>query len=193
MNRVAIDGVEPGNPGDGIDRRRLSDPLETANVAINHYRIAPGEGFPSGLHAHADQEEAFVVLAGKATFEVLDGGEGREVAVNAGEAVRFGPDEFQSGRNGSDDELVALALGAPRDTEDVRFPLECPDCGGGELRLSTGGNGVALVCPDCGAAHVPAPCPECGADDLHAALGEEDEVVVACSDCGATFEDPPLR
>jgi hypothetical protein len=115
--------------------------------------------------------------------------------VSAGEAIRFTPGEFQSGRNDGDVDLVAFAIGAPRDSEDVRIPLPCPECdqrGGGELRLDTSGEELALVCPDCAGAFVPEPCPSCGHDDLRAALGEGVQPVARCQNCDAEFENPPL-
>lgn len=191
MERVGVDEVPPDS-GPAPRRRDLTAALDTSEVALNRYRLAPGEGFPGGLHAHADQEELFVVLSGVVTFETYLPDEDRagEVTVEAGEAIRFAPGEFQSGRNTGDDELVALALGAPRDGTDVRVPLPCPDCGHGPLRLETDGD-VTFECPDCGAEHAPVPCPACGDGDLRATLRAE-SVVVACRDCGATFEDPPL-
>jgi transcription elongation factor Elf1 len=116
-----------------------------------------------------------------------------EIAVGAGEAVRFAPGEFQSGRNGGDGDLVALAMGAPRDSEDVRIPLPCPECGHDDMRLGAGEDGPELVCPDCDARRVPQGCPKCGYDDLHVALGEGTRTVVVCPDCGAEFEEPPFR
>ncbi|WP_129114343.1 cupin domain-containing protein [Halegenticoccus tardaugens] len=187
MKRISIRGVEPA--ATEIGYRRLSEPLGTTHVAINHYRLAPGEGFPSGLHAHADQEEVFVVVEGEATFETLDG----EITVGEGEAIRFAPGEFQSGRNASADDLAAFAIGAPRDSEDVRLPLACPDCGHDTLRLNSGGGGQTLVCPDCGAERVPNACPACGHDDLRVALGEDARPVVVCQGCDAEFDTPPLR
>jgi uncharacterized cupin superfamily protein len=217
---------------EGIDRRALSDRLGTTSVAIVRYRLAPGEALPGGLHAHRDQEEVFVVISGTATFETLaepgdrsagGGWTGREVDVGAGEAIRFAPGEFQSGRNaadeddtddGPDDDLVVLAIGAPRETDDVRVPLDCPACGHGELRVETGGDGgdgdsdgesdenenededgLALDCPACGAGHVPAACPDYGHADLRATLDLDADgaVVVACRDCGGVFDEPPLR
>lgn len=209
MKYVAVDDSDPEIPGVGVEQYGLSDPLETTDVAINRYRIPSGEGFPAGLHAHADQEEMFVVLEGEATFEVLeprseagrtsDETIGSEVVVGEGETVRFAPGEFQSGRNDSEEDLVALALGAPRDSEDVRLPVDCPECGHGDLRLDTDGE-VVLVCPACGAVRVPAPCPDCGHEDLRMTLGDRvgegnatDGTVVVCSGCGATFETPPFR
>jgi uncharacterized cupin superfamily protein len=195
MKRRSLDDVDPQQFGDDSTRRGLTEPLGTTDVAINHYRIPPGDALPSGLHAHADQEEVFVVLAGTAAFETLDG----EVTVSRGEAIRFGPGEFQSGRNAvesgadrnaGDDELVVLAVGAPRETEDVRVPLSCPDCGHDDLRIDAGADGVALLCPACGVAHDPPACPECGHEDLRVTLGEADTVVVACPACGTVVERP---
>lgn len=171
MEKVAIEDVDPSPYGDGVDRRRLSGPLDATGIAINHYRLPPGAGFPGGLHAHADQEEVFLVLEGVSTFETFvpasAGGsadeqtpsegseqtpsEGSEVTVHAGEAIRFAPGEFQSGRNASAERLVALAIGAPRDTEDVRIPLPCPTCGHDDLRLDASGTRLRLGCPECGA------------------------------------------
>ena len=167
--------------------RRLSPSLDATNVAINRYRLAPGEGFPGGLHAHVDQEEVFVVLEGEATFETMEG----SVTVASGEAIRFAPGTYQSGRNDDDRPLVALALGAPRDTEDVRIPFACPDCEHGSLRLATEGT-LTFVCPDCAAEHVPTPCPTCDSDDLQATLSEPQQPVVTCRGCGATFDRPPI-
>lgn len=194
MEKVAVDDVQPTARVD-VDQRSLADPLGADAVALNHYRLEPGEAFPSGLHAHADQEELFVVLAGEAAFETYlpggeDGPESGEVTVAAGEAVRFAPGEFQSGRNAGDDELVALALGAPRDSEDVRLPIRCPACDRGDLRLDTDG-GLTVVCPDCGAERVPEDCPECGGE-LRLVLGESGTPVAACRDCDGEFANPPL-
>ncbi len=202
MERVSTDDAERDAR---VDRHGLSNPLGTIDVAVNRYRLAPGEGFPGGLHAHVDQEEVFYVVEGEATFETLawwsdadrssgePASERGEVTVGEGEAIRFAPGEFQSGRNDSDGDLVALAIGAPRDSEDVRIPLACPECGRGDVRLETGGDEPKLVCPDCGDARVPGACPECGHEDLRVALGEGGRTVVVCQDCGAEFEDPPLR
>jgi len=51
----------------------------------------------------------FYVLSGTATFETEAG----EVTVDAGEAIRFVPGEFQQGSNRGDERVVALAPGAP--------------------------------------------------------------------------------
>lgn len=211
MERVSL--TDDGTSGDEVVRQSLTGPLETTDLAINRYRVPPGEGLPAGLHAHRDQEEVFVVREGTARFETLREADGtwtaETVSVAAGEAIRFAPGEFQSGHNRGDDDLAVLALGAPRDSDDVRLPVACRDCGRGDLRLATGGDAPTFRCPDCGAAHVPAPCPDCGGDDLRVALGDEastgaavastvdvappaSETVVVCDDCAATFPAPPL-
>ncbi|QLH79404.1 cupin domain-containing protein [Halosimplex rubrum] len=205
MERVAFDdaGETTDGPTTDIDRRGLSGPLETDGVAINRYRVPPGEGLPSGLHAHADQEEVFVVLDGTATFETLPGREpdteggdprtGREVTVEAGEAVRFAPGEYQSGYNRGSDDLVALAVGAPRETADVRVPVRCPDCGEADFALDAGGDTLAFRCPDCDAERVPAPCPDCGSGAMTLTLDDDGAVVAACEGCTSTFGEPPYR
>jgi len=210
MDQISVDDAATGGQ---VGRSGLSDPLGTTDLAINRYRVLPGEGLPAGLHAHADQEEVFVVREGVARFETLreDDGEwtAETVAVAAGEAIRFAPGEFQSGHNAGDDDLVVLALGAPRDGDDVCLPVACRACGRGTLRLDTDG-GLSFRCPDCDRAHVPTPCPDCGSDDLRVTLRDEvasgsrtmsgdhpgaapaSETLVVCSDCGATFARPPL-
>jgi mannose-6-phosphate isomerase-like protein (cupin superfamily) len=180
----------------------LGGGLGTTDLAVVRYRLAPGEGFPSGLHAHYDQEELFLVLAGEAVFEHLppveswddDAPTGREVTVAASEAVRFAPGEFQTGRNpaDADRDLVALALGAPRITEDVRIPAACPDCDAPALGLGTDGDAFTLDCPDCGGSFEPAPCPNCGSHDLGMHLDDDAEPASRCSDCGREFSNPPL-
>lgn len=189
MERTAIDDAEPVALGEGSTRRRLSDPLGATDVAINRYRLAPGDGFPGGLHAHADQEEVFVVREGEATFETMTG----DVTVAAGEAIRFAPGEFHSGANGADEPLVALAIGAPRETEDVRVPVACPACDHDDLRLDFGGEGLAFACPTCGVERTPAACPACGHDDLQIARGDDAGTVTVCRGCGTEFERPPLE
>ena len=147
MDKVSIGDVEANAFESDIDRRGLSDPLGTTDLALNRYRLAPGERFSGGMHAHMDQEEVFVIVEGEATFETMDG----EVTVGESEAIRFEPGEFQSGKNDSDGDVVAFAMGAPRDSADVRLPQNCPECGHDNVRAIPGENGFDLECPDCGA------------------------------------------
>ncbi len=189
MERLEFDDVGADVYAAGGTRRDLADRLETTQVALNHYRIDPGSGLPGGLHAHMDQEEVFVVLVGTAVFETLEG----KVEVDSGGAVRFAPGEFQSGRNAGETPLEILAIGAPRDSEDVRLPLACPACDNPNVRVDASGDAPVFTCPDCGDQRVPAPCPECGAEAFEVTVGESDRPVVACRDCGSQFSDPPVR
>lgn len=186
MRRIAVDEIEPAQGP--IDRRSLAPALGTEAVAINRYRVAPGEGLPGGLHAHMDQEEVFVVLEGSVMFETLD----RDVTVEAGETVRFAPGEFQSGHNNSDDPAVLLGLGAPLGTDDVRIPVACPACGQPVLRISGAGGDPIVTCPDCSAEFEPDGCPECGAEMIVTVRGSDRDVVSACSGCGAEYDSPPF-
>ncbi|WP_435146029.1 cupin domain-containing protein [Halobaculum sp. P14] len=147
METVDIDAVAPTPTETGVQRRTLTDPLAAANLAVNHYLLAPDDRLSSGLHAHTDQEEVFVVVEGSVAFETPDG----TVTVGGGEAVRFAPGEYQSGRNAADRDAVVLAVGAPRDGGEIRVPRVCPDCGHDGMRPEADADGDAyLTCPDCG-------------------------------------------
>ncbi|WP_227357324.1 cupin domain-containing protein [Haladaptatus salinisoli] len=190
MKKVAVNDREPVVLEENLQRRGLSEPLETSNLALNHYRIGPGEGFPGGIHTHMDQEEVFIVIEGEAVFETLDG----KVTISEGEAIRFAPGEFQSGKNESNTGLVVLAIGAPRNSEDMRIPVECPECNHDNVRLDFNDeDGLRFVCPRCGTKQTPQNCPECGDDDLRITLGDQTQTIVVCQGCGTEFETPPLR
>ncbi len=153
MERVSFENIDPEPEDGGGERRSLTDSLGTEHVSINRYVLEPGERFSGSVHAHMDQEEVFLVLGGEATFETPEG----EVGVCEGEAIRFAPGEFQSGRNDGGRRVETIALGAPRDSEDVRISripvldadVSCPGCGKGEMRIAREED-VELVCPDCG-------------------------------------------
>lgn len=190
MEHVSISPDASSAEKADFDRRALSNELGTADLAINQYRVSPGGRLPAGLHAHADQEELFVVLSGEATFETLDDG---IVTVSVDEAIRFAPGEFQAGRNDGDEPMELLALGAPRESEDVRIPIACPDCGAESLRLDFGEGALTFVCPECATEREPADCPTCSGADLRVTLADGGEPIVACQDCGSTFDHPPVR
>jgi uncharacterized cupin superfamily protein len=126
MEHVAIEAVDPSRFR--TSRRDLSDPLGTTDVAVVRFDVEPGEAFSGALHAHAAQEEVFVVLDGTATFQLEAG----SVTVGANEVVRFAPGEFQRGYNAGEAPVRAIALGAPRVTpaeSPITALVDCPTCG----------------------------------------------------------------
>lgn len=193
------------SPVDGVEVHRLSESLETEDVSINRYRLGPGESLPAGLHTHADQEEVFYVIQGRAEFEVLlppadpddTGGleeyAGAVVEVAESDAIRFAPGDFQSGRNAIDGETIILALGAPRGTDDIRIPTYCSSCDAAPVRLDLGCDEPTFQCLDCDAEHSPASCPECSEPDLRVTLGDETATKVECPACGADYDELPVR
>jgi len=164
MKHVAAEAVETADR-EVATVRGLTEALGTTDMAINHYRLDPGEAFSGGMHTHMDQEEVFYVIEGEATFETGEPRSGsettsggaasqpeRETVVGAGEAVRFAPGEYQQGRNEGDEPVEALALGAPKGSTDVRVPQPCPECGDSEdLRAMPAEDGFTFECPECGA------------------------------------------
>lgn len=182
MERVVVADVAPAH-GLPTTRRTLSEPLLTTDLAVNHYRLEPGERL-AGLHAHERQEEVFVPLEGRLTLETLEG----EVTVDHGAAVRFAPGEHKSGKNDTGDAVTVLAIGAPPDGGDVDVPLACPDCGHVGRRLTFEEGDEALVCPGCGATTTPV-CPDCPGQDLLAVMDpDRGEPVSECRDCGRRFD-----
>ena len=157
METVAIDAIEPVPEGDSeINRRPLTEPLGTTDLAANYYVLEPGESFVGGLHAHMDQEEVFVVFEGTMTFETTTdpAGEHDLVVVGPRETIRFGRGEYQEGRNDGDERAVVLALGAPRDSTAGRVPRTCPDCGDSEYQETVMIDGTLRVqCPSCEVIH----------------------------------------
>lgn len=185
MQRVTIDAADR-NPHLDADRRDLTGPLGTDGLALNYYRLEPGE-WASGLHCHEDQEEVYVVLDGEVTVETLAGGSDdnpTEAVIGADEAVRFAPGEYHACRNEADRSATLFALGAPRDSEVVRIPLDCPDCGRTGLRPATGDDGPVLGCPDC-LGEVEATCPDCGSAAMRATVPDDgDAPAGVCQNCG---------
>lgn len=153
MEKITVDDVEKQSTGGDLDRRGLTDPLGMEDFAMNYYALEPGEAFAGGLHTHLDQEEVFYVVDGTATFETKSDTdeESETVEVGSHEAVRFAPGEFQQGRNEGDERVVALALGAPTPSTDVRVPQACPECGESDVLAVAFEDGeMGLECPECG-------------------------------------------
>lgn len=150
MEHASVDDLDAQGPAGSLG---LSEPLGTTDFAINHYSLDPSEEFSGGLHTHLDQEEAFYVISGTATFEYANEplGETETVEVGPDEAIRFAPGEYQTGQNEGDEPVEALAFGAPEGSKDVRVPGPCPDCGEEALQLTFEDGEMGTVCPECGA------------------------------------------
>jgi uncharacterized cupin superfamily protein len=148
MEKVRIDDVENSIQPAAV-MRHLTDPLGLTDLAINYYELEPGDSFAFAYHSHEVQEEVFYVFEGTATFETEDG----PVEVGAGEVVRFDREEFQRGWNRSDEQVRALALGAPLEYGEQVKLRHCPECEEEtDTRLSGGEDGESVVayCKDCG-------------------------------------------
>lgn len=149
MEQIDVSGLETGE----MNSAGVTEHLGAEDFALNYYVLGPGEEFTGGLHAHLDQEEAFYVLEGEATFEYAGtpDGDTETTTVGAGEMVRFPPGEYQQGRNESDDQVRALALGAPQESTDVRVAAPCQACGDSAfLNFVPTEEGPMMECPECG-------------------------------------------
>ncbi|WP_435178787.1 cupin domain-containing protein [Halorussus sp. AFM4] len=153
MEKVAIDDVENSLQPAAV-MRHLTEPLGLADFAMNYYELEPGDSFAFAYHRHEVQEEVFYVQSGTATFQTEAG----EIEVSSGEIVRFAPGEFQRGWNRGDEQVIALAFGAPlKYGEQVKL-RECPTCGEAtdneiERRSAadaSGGEVAVTICKNCG-------------------------------------------
>lgn len=150
MKHIAIEDVEPADsnsPADSV--RYLTSALDTENVAINHFELGPGDSIGYAYHRHLDQEEVFFVEGGVVTFQT----EQENVEVGPGEIVRFAPGEFQLGRNRGEERARVLAIGAPRETSELEYLLECPICEERTIHdpeLSDDRSAFLAYCRECG-------------------------------------------
>jgi uncharacterized cupin superfamily protein len=132
MKKVTTDEMDHIDHPIGINtvRKPISEALGTTDFAMVYHELEPGESFSAGVHAHHDQEEVFYVIKGTATFEVER--ERNQIIVEAGEAIRFAPGEFQRGYNQSDARVVALIIAAPgteHDWAETQAFVPCRTCG----------------------------------------------------------------
>ena len=119
---VSLEDVEP-TPDRPSEHRSVSDAVGLERMALNVYRVEPGEQLPLAYHIHDEQEEAFVVLSGELYVETP---EGTRVA-GEDEVFVAEPESPHRAYNPTDaDKTVrAVAVGAPS-TDDVR-PYEPGD------------------------------------------------------------------
>lgn len=164
MERVRMEEAAPAPLGDTPRRRDVSRALGATDVVVMYYQLGPGEPFSAGYHAHHTQEEVFYVLEGTTKFDTEQG----TVAVEAGEAIRFAPGEFQQGYADPDssEEVVALALGAPPGMDETVIVHDCETCGEPvphDVELDEEAGWERMFCRECGNRVVVVP--EDGAED----------------------------
>lgn len=146
MEKAAIEEVEEFLTNATV-MKPLSRAVGATDVAINYFEVEPGDAFSNTLHTHTDQEEIFFIISGTATWETDDG----EFVVEDGEIIRFGPGEYQHGYNDGSETIIALAIGAPQETETAY--LECQKCGAREeptMEMNDDRTAIDVRCPECG-------------------------------------------
>ncbi|MFB6106473.1 MAG: cupin domain-containing protein [Halobacteriaceae archaeon] len=149
MRRVTLSEQE-SRMGPADVEAPLTDVLGLTHSAINYYELDPCESPAYGYHAHESQEEVFYVVEGELTFRTAEG----DVAVSAGELVRFGPGEYQRGVNEGDDRVRVLAVGAPQEAGETDVRRHCASCEAETpqtLELADDRSAVVAYCEICGA------------------------------------------
>lgn len=129
--------------------RPLTEALGTTDVAINYYELEPGDSFAFAYHNHEIQEEIFYVIEGEATFDTEEG----SVSVGAGGLIRFDREEFQRGWNRGEEDVIALALGAPLEYGKQVKLRACATCGeetDNRIERADDEDAVVAYCTDCG-------------------------------------------
>jgi mannose-6-phosphate isomerase-like protein (cupin superfamily) len=97
-------GVDP----EDYQVRLLRDPLGCESVSISYVRLGPNWKRSMG-HAHPDQEEAFVLVSGRAQAKI-----GREVVeLEPWDALRVSPRTVFAIRAAEGEEAIFIAAGAP--------------------------------------------------------------------------------
>jgi mannose-6-phosphate isomerase-like protein (cupin superfamily) len=106
MSYTTVNYEEVDPVGDAM--HFLRDPLECDQLGVTV--LTPEPGWTGMEHDHADegQEEVYVLVEGEATV-VIDG---EELPMEAGDAVRIGPEATRQIRNGDVESTFVLA-GAP--------------------------------------------------------------------------------
>jgi uncharacterized cupin superfamily protein len=103
---VNLNDLEPGTE-DGYATYDLTAGLGLDQMRANIFRFRPGDKME--YHSHRQQEELFYVLEGSGEL-VIDG---ERHPVSAGTLVRLDPAPRRQIVNGSEGELIWLAVGAP--------------------------------------------------------------------------------
>jgi len=111
-NVFAVENVAERRFGlspDDYQLRLLRDALGCESVSVSYLRFGPDWKLSIG-HAHPDQEEAFVLISGRAQAKI-----GRElVELETWDALRVSPRTVFAIRAAGGGEAVFIAAGAPR-------------------------------------------------------------------------------
>lgn len=125
MEKVQIDELEQFM-GAASEWRPIHGDLGTENVSLNYYELDTDSSFLfGGTYRYETQEEVFYVQQGTVTFETENG----DIEAEAGEVVRFAPNEWKGGTNTGPERAVVLQMGAPQDRGERAYLRECPECG----------------------------------------------------------------
>ena len=109
---------------EGIEGRFARQRLESRDLGVSHFRYAPG--VRGQAHAHREQEEAYVVVAGSG--RILLGDEVREL--RQWDVVRVAPAvarAFEGGPDGLD--FIAIGGPKPEGGDGVRAEAPWPEEG----------------------------------------------------------------
>jgi mannose-6-phosphate isomerase-like protein (cupin superfamily) len=115
---VGADDVKDAYAGSDVpgEFRRLTDALQSEQLAVTLIRIPPHSDFEQGTgHYHGEVEEVYLVARGTLTFRCGD-----DVStVSAPSAVRVAPKTPRSHRNEGDEPVELWALSRKLEREDA--------------------------------------------------------------------------
>jgi mannose-6-phosphate isomerase-like protein (cupin superfamily) len=112
-NLKQVDNMAPkfGMP-DEMQARFARRDLEFEKAGMSHFTLAPNFRIPFG-HAHAEQEEVYVVVRGSGRVKVAD----EILEVSEMDAVRVGPGVMRQWEGGPDG-IEYVAFGTPQTPPD---------------------------------------------------------------------------
>jgi len=120
MKTVAIERIEPANVGSDAENSRSGTPSVPPTSRSTTATASNRE--PTGWPARP-RRPGRDIRRNRRDGDLRNAR--RVVTVSPGETVRFEPGEHQSGKNDADTDAVVLALGAPRDTNELLIPIVC--------------------------------------------------------------------
>ena len=99
----------------GLEARVAREQLGSEHLGVSYFRYEPGVRTPFG-HSHAEQEEAYVVVAGSGRAKLDE----QIVELRRWDVLRIGPGVMRAVEGGPDG-LELIAVGSDRDEdEEVR-------------------------------------------------------------------------